>query len=163
MLYIFSTWIHKSPPRFSVPVLHVIPCSPSQTVHTFSTQMNFFWQSSTTPKCWPFIVFFFTQTVLSSDDRNLSSTYTVIYTTFSSNLMSFSNKLPGLWLCNALCVWSSRNLKWVVTICTQTISMFSVYQIKHNMDTLNSVHISHTSPHGDWFHWDFQAGADLCT
>lgn len=56
----------------------------------------FFFQGSTTPKCWPFIGFFFTQTVLSSDDRNLSSTYTVSFTTFSSNLMTFSNKLPRL-------------------------------------------------------------------
>lgn len=57
MLCIYSTWILESPPKFSVPILHVIPCSPSKTVHTFSTQLSIFLQDPTAAKCWLFIDF----------------------------------------------------------------------------------------------------------
>lgn len=51
------------------------------------------------------------------------------------HLMTFSN--------NLLDCWSSRNVKQVVTMCTQSNFMFCVQQIEHNLDTLNSVQIGH--------------------
>lgn len=97
MLCIFSTWIHKSPPRLCPCLLcHSLQPFTDCTYFQYTDELFFFFAGLYYSKVLALHRFFFTQTVLSSDDRNLSSTYTVSFTTFSSNLMTFSNKLPRL-------------------------------------------------------------------
>lgn len=147
MFCIYSTWIHKTPLRFSVPILHAsqvgaTPCSSSQTVYSFSTQLNFFPVSY---YC-EVVAFhnFFTQFSRLMIEIYLPHILPILlHLAIMYHLMTFSNNLPDFWPCSALGCWSSRNVKQVVTICTQSNFMFCVQQIEHNLDTLNSVQIGH--------------------
>lgn len=168
MLCIYSTWIHKTPLRFSVPILHAsqvdaTPCSSSQTVYTFSTLLNFF----PVPYYCEVVAFhsFFTQTVLSFDDRNLSSTCTVYFITFSNNVPSDDFQQQPTRLLTV-----QRTGLLVIQEC-KTSSHYLHPQQLHVLCAANWTQPGHfefsadrtpthrkTSPI-----WDLQARADLCT
>lgn len=130
--------------RFFMPLLH--------RLYTLSVHSGtFFLQYPATAEWWLFIGCF-TQTVLSFDDRNLSSTYTVSFTAFSKCII-WRHSATNYQACGCTtgCLpipefkmsthYLHPNYIHVLCVPSQT-----------QLDTLNSGQISHTSPHGDWSH-----------